>query len=110
MPVQPRTPVEPRTPPARSVERRPHRRAEEAALPLVAQLEGVVHPAARDTVLGADLAAEQRDQALGPAHPLPQDDLAVAARAERGAERGDELQQAAARCGRSLQRVDIERA
>ncbi len=46
-------------------ERGPCRGAEQLALPLVPQFEGIVHPRARRPHLGRDLAGEQAEQAVG---------------------------------------------
>ena len=85
-----RAPVRPA---ARLAERRPARAAQQAALPVVAHFERVVHPGARALHVRGKLAGEQRGQPLGEVDALPQHDFAAARRAERGLEDAEQREQ-----------------
>src|SRR5258705_10064385 len=82
-----------------SIPRRPLDRAQEAALPPVAQRERVVHPGAGFLVARGHLGGEQRSQAARLGDLLPEHDLAPCACTERGAEAREDREQRPAALG-----------
>src|SRR5262245_41433500 len=79
-----------------SEQRRPARGAEQAALPLVAQRQRVVHPGAGFRELGRHLARQQPEHEARVHDLLPEHDLAPPTAPEHGAEAALDLEHGAA--------------
>ncbi len=78
---------------ASSAPGRPARAAQQPTLPAVADLQGVVHPAARRLEAGRHLAGDESPERVEAGQLLPQHQLAAAPTAEGGAEAGLHLEQ-----------------